>query len=260
MTWITSGGEITSPLEQNGSVSTTLQDQTTLALDLKFIQASNQTTLTADADVGDTVISVASASGFIAGKRVGLFMGTGEFYFGDVISVNVLDITLDTPLDRAYGSGATAIASTNHMNVLGSLASPEVFQIGPIGVAVDVDIDITRIMGIITDAGAMDDGKFGSLNALTNGIVLRQNNGVMSNIWNVKTNGDLALISFDASYTDKAPAGENGFRFRSTYAGQNKHGVAIRLEAGDTLELLVQDDLTTLTDFQMMAQGHVVTD
>jgi hypothetical protein len=106
----------------------------------------------------------------------------------------------------------------------------------------------------------MDDSLFGGITALTNGVVLRQNNGVMTNIWNVKSNGEFGLLCFDTFETSKAPAGSFGFRFRNTYAGQAKHGVTLRLEPGDTLEVLIQDDLTDLEDFAMMAQGHVVTD
>ena len=82
-----------------------------------------------------------------------------------------------------------------------------------------------------------------------------------SEIWNAKTNGELALIcASDFYYTDKAPAGQNGARFRNTFSGQDKHGVTIRLAPGETLELVVQDDLTLLSVFNMMAQGHFVTD
>jgi hypothetical protein len=66
------------------------------------------------------------------------------------------------------------------------------------------------------------------------------------------------LLCFDAQYTTRAPAGENGFRFRNSYAGQSKHGGVLRLAPSDTLDIILQDDITGLTDFQMMAQGHVV--
>ena len=130
-----------------------------------------------------------------------------------------------------------------------ALGDVERLPVGP-----SIVVDITRIMGTIIDGVAMDDGKFGGIDALTNGIVLRLNNGVISNHWNAKTNGDLGLICFDSAYTEKAPAGENGFRFRNTYAGPSKHGVTLRLGVGEILEILVQDNLTALTDFQMMAQ------
>ena len=104
----------------------------------------------------------------------------------------------------------------------------------------------------------MYDELFGNLPILTNGCVLRINNGVMINVWNVKSNGDLALLCFDAEYPEKVPSGSYAFRFRNSFAGVDKHGVVIRLAPGDILELIVQDNLTGLTDFQMMAQGHVV--
>jgi len=80
------------------------------------------------------------------------------------------------------------------------------------------------------------------------------------NLWNVKSNGQIRLLCFDGNYSDKAPAGSYGFNFRNTYAGPSKHGVTIRLMDGETLEILIQDSLTGLESFKMMAQGHIVAD
>jgi hypothetical protein len=248
------------PTESNGAVPVNIQDQHTLALDLNFLRSLNATTLTSDASPDDRVLNVTSVTDIAAGTVIGLGAGTGAFYFGTVVSVSTLALTMDTLIDSEFLSASTVvIVADKHLNtVAGSAATPIIYQIGPIGPAIVVDI--TRIMGTIIDDVAMDDGKFGGIDALTNGIALRLNNGVISNHWNAKTNGDLGLICFDSAYTDKAPAGENGFRFRNTYAGPSKHGVTLRLMAGEILEILIQDDLTGLTDFQMMAQGHVVSD
>ena len=240
-----------SPLDVN------IQDQTTLALDLNFLRALNTTTLTSDASPEDRILNVTAIDDIAAGVVIGLGAGTGDFYFGTVLSVSTLALTMDTPVDREFLSASSVVVvASKHMNVLGSAESPVIFQIGPVGS--EIVVDITRVMGSIADGTAMDDGKFGGISALTNGIVFRLNNGVISNHWNAKTNGDIGLICFDTTYTDKAPSGENGFRFRNTYAGPSKHGVALRLGVGETLEVVIQDDLTDLTDFQMMAQGHVV--
>lgn len=246
----------------NGGLDVNIQDQHTRQLDLKFIQAVGvPTTLASSTTVEDTTISVVANPGFIAGRSVGIFDMAGNFYFGEVLSIEgagPYTVTLDTPLDFAFSVGNSVIAADHHLNVSGSLASPEIFQIGPVGGATEVEIDITRIMGNMSNSTAMDDGTFGGLDALTNGVVLRVNNGIISNVWNIKSNGDIGLLCFDAQYSTRAPGGENGFRFRNTFAGQNKHGVTVRLMPGDILEILIQDDLTGLTDFQMMAQGHVV--
>lgn len=237
-----------------------IENKHTQALDLRFIKAIGApTTLSVDADPDDMTITVASTTGFTAGVVVGIFSGTGEFYFGKQIGApagNV--ITLDTPIDRAHVIGNPVIAASDDMAVNGSVTT-QIFQIGPIGT--DIVIDITRLVGYIQSGSAMDDALFGNIVALTNGVVLRRNDGVIDNIWNVKSNGEIALLSgADLGYTTKAPAGSFGARFRNSYAGQEKHGVTIRVGAGEMLEVLIQDDLTGLEEFRMMAQGHVLAE
>jgi len=247
-------------VESNGALAVNIQDQHSLALDLFFIQQQEITTLSLNATENNNEITLTDITGFTDGTYVGIFSATGIFYFGEQIGAAAGNtITLDTPLDKNFTSGSFVIAATRNLNVNGAI-TPQVFQVGPVGGQTGVEIDITRIMGYLQDNAAMDDGSFGGIGALTNGIVLRQNNGVMNNYWNAKTNGELALFSFDFTYTTKAPAGSYGARFRNSYAGQEKHGVTIRLEPGDTLELIIQDDLTDLQDFKLMLQGHIVTD
>jgi hypothetical protein len=232
-------------------------ESTELALDLSFINSSGITFLTADVSPGDRIINVANATGITVGGVLGLGSGAGAFYFGEVLAINTLAITVDTPVDGTFLSGSSSvIVAEKHMNVVGTPASPVIFQIGPIGPAINVHI--TRVMGHITDGTVMDDTKFGGGTALTNGLVFRLNNGVMSNFWNVKSNAEFRLLCFDANYAEKAGGGSYGFNFRNTYAGASKHGVALELLEGDTLEVLIQDDLSGLEDFIMLAQGHIV--
>ena len=240
----------------NGGLDINIQDQHTRAMALKFSQAAGApTTLSVAAAIDDQSITVVDPALFTPGLLVGIFDNAGNFYFGEAISNGVNPVVLDTPIDAVFAIGSNVIASSTHLNVNGSV-TPQTFAIGSSGSSITVDI--TRIMGVISTSASMDDGKFGGLDPLANGCVLRHVNGRNLNLWNVKTNGDIALICFDATYSTKSPAGENGFRFRNTFAGQSKHGVTLRLEPGDTLELIVQDDITGNTDFQMMAQGHEV--
>ena len=262
LTLLLGGGRysIDVPIESNGAVPINIQDQTSRALDLKFLLSQGQDTLSVQADPEDTTITLTDSTGFVDGNVIGIFCPCGDFFFGTQIgapSGNI--VTLDTPIDVIYEVGSNVIRATDNMAVDGSLTT-QVFQIGPVGATAETEVDITRLMGYLEDATAMDEAKFGGITALTNGIVLRVNDTVITNIWNIKSNGDFGLICFDTEYTTKAPAGVFGFRFRNTYAGQDKHGVTIRLYPGDKLELLVQDDLTDLLQFNMMAQGHVVTD
>jgi hypothetical protein len=252
------GTEQLACVDEHGNLMVNVQDQTTRVLDLYFGQLQDLTTLSVQADIDDLTLTLTDTTGFVDGKTIGIFSidDPDIFFLGVQIGAPVGNvITIDRPIDRTLTVNSPVVAVDINMAIDGSVTT-QIFQIGPVGPGSEQILDITRILGIITDGVTMDDGKFGGIDALTNGVVLRLSNGVKQNIWNVKTNGDLALLAFDAQYTDKAPAGENGFRFRNTYAGQDKHGVALRLDPGDTLEVLIQDDLTDLTSFNMIAQGH----
>jgi hypothetical protein len=255
------GRELWAPGEKNGGIPVNIQDQTSKALDLPFVQPTAPfTTLAADAFPEDRTITVASTTGFIDGAAIIVASPAGAFYQGEQVGVAVGNvITLDTPLDVKCLTGCNVVVGTIGMNIDGS-STTQIFQIGPVGIETGIAVDITRIMGYIQSGVAMDDSTFGGLPALEYGIVLRNHNSEISNIWNVKTNGEIGLLCFDSALSNRAPAGSFGFRFRNTYAGQTKHGVALRLLPGDTLEVLIQDNLTGLEVFTMMAQGHYVTD
>jgi hypothetical protein len=148
------------------------------------------------------------------------------------------------------------------MNVSGTLAAPEIFSLRaaePPG-GIDVTIDITRIIlhGECTATPTL--GEFGDLNKLTNGLVFRRTDGTNQNIFNVKSNLDLAGIAYDFEIYDASVSsqGLNGFTCRLTFAGQNKMGVAIRIGKNEDIEMLVQDNLTGLVSFQVTVEGHVV--
>jgi hypothetical protein len=237
---------------------TMLEDRTTRLLNLFFGKLGDMTTLSVQANPEDTALTLTSTTGFVDGTRVGVFSASDPdvFYLGTQIgapSGNI--ITLDTPIDQELQINSSVAASSIDMAVDGSVTTQS-FQIGPVGPGSTQVVNITRIMGHMLDATAMDDGKFGGLPALSKGMILRHNNSVIENIWNVKTNADLALICFDLKYSEKAPGGQNGMNFRNTYSGPDKHGVVIDLQPGDFLEILIQDDLTGLDSFIMMAQGH----
>ena len=171
-----------------------------------------------------------------------------------ILSIVTNVITVDTPLDRAW-SGTHPHGLTD-MAVDGS-STPQVFHVTlPSGIAVHV----TRIIVHIEDNAAMDDGKFGALTALTNGVVVRvyrTATGKYETIMNAKTNGEWAQRVYDVSYADNAPAGTYGLRVRRSFGGEDKAGTVILLEPGDAFQVIVQDDLTGLLSFGLAVQGHI---
>ena len=224
-----------------------------------FRETGVSSTLAAVSLKGETTITVADSTGFATGNRLKLTstISTGQpFLVITNIAANV--ITLDRPLivDLAIGDDADVVST--QINVIGSLASPVIFQIKPPNSTLGLVWQLTRLMINITDGLAMDDGKFGGINALTNGVVLRiaKGDGSIQELTNWKTNGDMALDMYDITYTDKAPAGENGLRGRWTFT---KAEFIVELDgvAGDQFQLLVQDDLSALTSSEVKSQGRL---
>ena len=259
-----------SPLERiigtdNSSADVNIQDQTTPPVDLFFTQALGApTVLTAATNENDISIFIASVANFAIGNYIGIFSGAsgtaGRFFFAQVIGVVGLEVFLDTPLDFAFDIDDPVISTTRDLNVNGSI-TPQIFSIaGGAAQESPTVVDITRIMVKIITENPPEFSMFGDIiGGLNLGIVLRRNNGVMNNIFNAKTNGDMANLMFDLSFFDQAKVqGVNGIVGRMTFAGQAKHGVAIRLAPGDSLELIIQDDLSQLTSFRIIAQGHIV--
>jgi hypothetical protein len=228
-------------------------------VDLFFGRLDNFTTLTTQANPEDITVVLSDTTGFVDGTIVGIFsaLDSTVFYLGTQLGAPVgSTIILDTPIDRVLQIGSSVAGVRANMNVDGSI-TPQRFQVGPVGPGSTQNVDVAILMGSMLATTAMDDSLFGNIAALTRGVVLRKHNTNIQNIWNVKTNGELALLCFDLRYNDKAGGGKFGLDFRNAYATGQGHGAVIRLEPGDFLEIIIQDDLTGLDSFKMLAQGTI---
>jgi hypothetical protein len=243
-----------------------LTDHTTPPVELYFIQGLGATTLATGTSIDDTTLDLTDATGFVDGDYIGVFEpATSRFYFGEQIGAPAANvISLDTPLDFAFKAGDNVIRTTRNLAVDGSVDT-QIFAVRGAG---DPDsklqIDITRI--ILTMEGPntggslvpFDTSTFGNIvGGLTKGLVFREVNGRTTNLWNAKTNGELAGICYDVRIDGGARAGTDGLAMRKTYAGQDKSGTALRIRAGDSIQILVQDDLTDLDFIRVVAEGHV---
>lgn len=252
----------TAAVEANGGLTTNIQDQTSPVLIVPFHTTTNSTTLaTAATAKDDYSFDVASTTGFVAGAYITIYNVAGDRWYQahQVGAVAGSTVTVDTPLDFEYQIGDQVSVGSHELNVNGSV-TPVVFSIrDPAPVGINLIGDITRIILIMTLGSAASWAEFGDQAALTNGIILRKTDGTYQNIFNAKTNKDLANIMYDLDILLAAgPALVDAVKGRLTFAGQNKIGVAIRLDEGDDLELIVQDNLTAITSFTIMAEGHIV--
>ena len=249
---------------KNNCVDVCVQDQSTELIDLHLGQEIQTITIVTNTNINDEVVTIGSGVAPTVGNQV-CFKEGSSFYQGEILSFSPnggdYDVTLDTPLDFAFTTAGGCREKNTNLAVNGSI-TPIEFTVTPDGLQQGTKWDIVRFMLQIIATTAMDDGRFGGIDALTKGIVVRHVDGITKNIFNAKTNGDLKSHMYDLTYSDKAPAGQNGLTARRTFGGQNKNGVVIRLfaDTGDTFKIIIQDDLTGLTDFQVVVQGHVVED
>jgi len=216
--------------------------------------------LSAPATAEDTSIIVTNGAAFSVSDKIKLTENGGStsyetgFFVINNIATNTL--TLDRPIDNTYTTNADVEIVEDNMNVIGSLGSPILYELKPPPSGDMSQWHIDRVLLTATDAVAMDDGKFVSIAALTNGLTMRENKSVgFHTITNWKTNEDMRRTFYDLTYTSKAPAGQNGLVGRFS----NKlFDVIYALDGAlnDTLEILIQDDLSDLTTFKVMAEGH----
>ena len=239
----------------------TVEDGLDSPLFAKMRQQKLSTTLTADVALDDKIINVASVTGAAVGDVV-LLRDTvyNRFAFFEVVAINTLAVTLDGPVDHDFLAANTSVSfSTSNLAVNGSV-TPQVFSVRPeTAEQVNVTAHVTRIIFTCVCTGAVTLEKFADLTALTNGLLLRHVDGETINYFNVKSNIDLASLAYDFEvYQASNPAqGLNGFTCRLTFAGNSKMGTALRVRPTDDLQLIVQDNLSTITELGVMVEGHV---
>lgn len=217
--------------------------------------AVTSTTLAAAVTSQDTNITVVDPTGFIVGDQVKIENGITEHNLPEITAVNGSVLTLDRPLDNNFSIGATVTEVESDMSVLGSLSTPVSYILAPEAGQV---WHIQRILLSMTHSTAGDLGLFGNLARLTNGVLLRANvGGQWATYTNWKTNADIKDDMYDVDFDARSTGGGTyGTTGRGSF---NRVGVTIRLDgdAGDYVEVLIQDNLTGLLTFRIKAQGHI---
>jgi len=243
-------------------VDAVIQDSTSPLFIVKASNLVTETTLTSQTAKEDYIINVTSAASFVVGQYLTVYnVAEDRVFFSEILDINTLAITLDTPLDFEFPIGSIVSVGTNNMNVDGSV-TPVIFGIrNPTTADIPSSVDITRIMFKCLTDSAIDLSMFGDIaGGLLRGIVIRRVDGSYQNVLNAKTNGDLKNIMFDFDIELVSQQGQDGFTGRLTFAGQNKMGAVIRIGADEDLQIVIQDDLTSLSSFTVIAEGSGVVD
>ena len=205
---------------------------------------------------------VVSATGFIVGQHIRIIEPLSDkYYFGTILNIVSNTITVDSPFDYPYAAGSEVTVSNTNMAVNGSV-TPVKYVLRTGSPSIVSAIDITRLMICCECSSAVDLNKFGDLAPLTRGLLLRRRDGYTKNVFNIKANRDMVGMGVEwNTFIASNPAqGIHGFSWRLTFAGQDRIGVVLRIGQDENLEVLVQDDLSTLVSLHIILEGHVVVD
>lgn len=245
------------------NIDATIQDSDSPIFIIPMTRSVVDTTLSVQAFLGDRAVTVADPSLLAVGQQVSIFASAlNRFTIVGILGVSGSVITLDTPLDCDYPVGTEFVSGNRGMSVDGSV-TPVVFGLrNPNGAGIVQKLDVTKIIFKILTDGNIDLSKFGDIiGGLENGVVLRKvSGGSTNNIVNLKTNGEIKSVCYDLDVEEASGNAQDGLTARLDFGGQSKMGAVIRLGKEDDLQLIVQDDLTSLGKFIIIAEGSFVTD
>lgn len=242
------------------SLAVTLQDQSTPAFDLPFVLEQASTAVRTATSIDSRVIDVTSGHALTAGQSILLANG-GAYMEAGIVSTTVDTITIDTPINHVYPVGATVTGGTTNLIVDGT--TPQTFKLKP---PAGTTVDITSLTFSIRSNIKPTYPDFGADPELTLGVIVRRklSNGDYTHLTNMKSNEDFLLNgSLDISLEPKTTGSTvYGIGFRMTFAGQQNHGVAIRLDSAldEEIQIIIQDNLTggQNTSMRVLAQGSEV--
>ena len=238
-----------------------IQDQTTLPLIAYFNNIGESTTINGSTSIDDYFIKVTDTTGVGDNDYIFVFDPlSNRLYQGNVLSVGNDTLYVDSPLDFAFPDGSFLDFTNRHMNVDAS-STPQTFGLRGISPQpIGETFDITRIIFVIITSTIPEATDFGDItNGLTNGLMFRKRDGTYNNYFNVKDNMELASMMFDLRVYEEAKTFDvNAVVGRMTWAGQNKIGIALRIPPGVDVEFILSDNYSTLLDFFIIAEGHIV--
>jgi len=271
--------KIVSPIEisDRGSVGVPvyIQDQTTDMLDIPFLELkASSLTIANDTVIDERIVTLNSGHGLTAGNSKGHIIelfhtNKSTFYQGEILDVVGDIIILAPPMSEVF-EVATTLVSTGNPNMCQDTATgvaidgsvtPVIFTVKPHPTQAG---DITRITMATTSSNASDLSTFGGADALEVGLTLRvkRSDGTFKNLYTYRHNYDVILHGFDSGvFEPKGGNAVHGFACRVSFAGQDKHGVTVRLDGslGEELQVVVSEQMNNTGNgnisVQFLAEG-----
>lgn len=246
---------------QYGTNYFTPNEHISLPITTYFHQEVVSTTVASDASKDTNQVVVTSATSFAIDQQIIITSPTqGRLTEGFITAIVGTTITITTPFEYDIKAGDLVTTFIVEMAIDGS-STRQIFNIENLGIPYQSPAIILHAitMVMITNT-ATEYTDFGDIaGGLTNGVVLRGNDGIISNLATARINSDLRLYS---SYYDPLDAANPGLGVYGIYidfgvSGFTNYGTSLRLDAGEKLEFIIQDDLSSLVSLNMIAKGHL---
>jgi hypothetical protein len=261
----------------SNSVDVNIQDQTTPPIEHFMYQELADVVIAGTLIKGTNVITLEAGHGFAApvapnkdylnihyvDTSIPALVGV-RFSQHAVVGVAGNDISITPPI--AYDLNPVNVETSKRVNVNMAIAggthlSPIRFETRPPN---GLKWDLTRFIGDMILTSLADDGLFGNIAALTNGVYFGfEGDNFTDYQLAIFDNGGWRASAYDVEATVRSGgSGDFGLAIRKTSAGQDKLGVAIRLdgELNDKFIKSLQDDLSSLVRYRIKIMGHVVED
>lgn len=242
--------------DDTGGLDVNIQHQTAPLFKYDLIREDKaDITLTAPVAIDDDVINVSVGHGFTAASGETIVLFENDRYLqARVKSVATNAITIYFPVASAFTvAGAFVMRGNVFMNVDGSGTSQKFCcQLRNF----TTPIDIETVIITMTHPLAGDDGKFGGIAALTNGLLFRKENSTKFNLGNIQKNSDFKLTGGIVDYPAAAPAGSYGTDITYDLIVKFQNVLRLNPSNNDTLEAFVRDDLTGLDLLEISLLGH----
>jgi hypothetical protein len=242
------------------SISAITEYKKTPPIDSYFLESLSTFTISADMvasgiDAASLVYTFTATPGhgIAANDEIILLdVPSDRSFYAKVFSVAVDTITVDRPIDFAFPSVSTQGRIVNSEMAVDGSVTPRIFSVR----AGNISSETTRFILRATNTAPMDYSLFAGIAALQKGLVFRVVNGYQKTIFNFHNDGDIAQFCYDLNYSTKAPAGENGYVARISFAGDAKHGTSLVIEGTDTIQWVTQDNLTTVGSLKASVMGR----
>lgn len=232
------------------------QDPEYIGFNLYLCSQLAQTILASNSTLNANTIVVTSATNITTGKTINISQGARIFQ-SLVTNVSGTTVTLASPLDYAFATGATVCVGNWNLNQDGS-STPIIFMIQP---PPNAKFHIKTITITMADNAEMDDSKFGGITALTKGLIARRVNGSTFNYFLVTNNRGFSQAGYEKKYNDRAGGtGAYGIDIVKDLMVNNGNIIALDGATNDQLQFIIRDNLTALSEFTVSVHGHIVED